>query len=303
MVQKIRSSIISVLTIINFIGIIIFFISISQYNSSYSHKGKISQNNYNSYFYEKNNTLINNTNDIFLEKERKAKLLHYSFSKYYFISILTLNLMLFYFCFSLLFSFCIGDVECQCNNCCCRCCCDGGCGGCDLRSGDNENGIIACLIIIIFLIIIYFSTKLCGKHLSRYISLSFISFIYFSIFVISLLSINVCNSTIKSNIFISAFYFICNLSGMILPNLNKCEYLRYGYNQSLEVTNFPQYPQIQNNRIAININNSYNKNKRDIAYNVPIVKNEYNNSFQKGQLTDGPSIGNNDFQINNTNSK
>ena len=118
MVQKIRSSIISVLTIINFIGIIIFFISISQYNSSYSHKGKISQNNYNSYFYEKNNTLINNTNDIFLEKERKAKLLHYSFSKYYFISILTLNLMLFYFCFSLLFSFCIGDVECQCNNCC-----------------------------------------------------------------------------------------------------------------------------------------------------------------------------------------
>lgn len=302
MPQKISTSIISILTIINFIGIIIIFISISQYNSSNFHKRRIPQNNYNyTYYNEKKykSFEINNTNSIYEEKEIKMKSSYYSpFYKNYLNLILALNLLLFYFCFSLLFSFCIGDNECECNNCCCRGC---GTGDCNCGSGDNGNGLIFCLIIIIIIAIIYFSTKLCGKHSSRYISLSFISLIHFSIIIISLISLNVGDSTIKYNIIISTFYFICNLLGMILPNLKKCENLRYEYNPTLEIINFPQNPQAINNRISINNYNNSNKNQTDNNYNVPIVKNEYNNSFPQEHINDS-YIGNNEIPIKSSNS-
>ena len=304
MVQKIKSSIITLLTVLNIIGIILIFISISQYNDSYSYNRRLSKKNYNyTNFSEKQYKLsqTNNTN-ILKEKQTKQKLSPYTFSKNYFITIFILNFLLIYFCLSLLFSFCVGDNECECNSSCCRCCCDGGCGGCECRNGDNGSGIIACLILILIIVIIYFSTKLCGKHLSRYISLSFISFVYFLIFIISLLSFNGDNPIIKYNILISTSYLICNLSGMILPNLKQCENLRYESNPPpIEVINFPQYPQMQNNRIAINVNNSYNNNQRDTINNVPIVRNEYNHSFPQDQTTES-YIGNNPVPINSINS-
>ena len=43
------------------------------------------------------------------------------------------------------------------------CCCgfyNGGCGNCYFSNGDNGNGILACLIILLIIAIIYFSTKL-----------------------------------------------------------------------------------------------------------------------------------------------
>ena len=305
MVQKIKSSIITLLTILNIIGIILIFISISQYNDSYSYKRRISEKKYNyTYFNEKKYKLsqANNTNNILKEKQIKKKLSPYSFSKNYYITIFTLNLVLIYFCLSLLFSFCVGDNECECNNGCCRCCCNGECGGCDCSRNGDGSGVLACLILIIIIVIIYFSTKLCGKHLSRYISLSFISLIYFSIFLISLLSFNEDNPIIKYNILISTSYLICNLSGMILPNIKQCQNLRYESNPPpIEVINFPQYPQMQNNRIAINVNNSYNNNQRDTINNVPIVRNEYIHSFQQGQITDSYAV-NNPVPINSTNS-
>ena len=107
--------------------------------------------------------------------------------------------------------------------------------------------------------------------------------------------------TIKYNVIISTFYFLCNLLGMILPNLKKCENLRYEYNPSLEIINFPQNTQIQSNRIAINASNNYNKYQRDITYNIPMVKNEYNHSSQKDQIADS-YIGNNEIPIKSTNS-
>ena len=67
---------------------------------------------------------------------------------------------------------------------------------------------------------------------------------------------------------------MCNLLGMILSNLKRCENLRYEYNLSLEIIDFPQNTKIKNNRIAINISNIYIKNQRDNTYNVPMEKNE-----------------------------
>ena len=74
MLQKIRTSIISILTILNFIGIIIIFISIFHYNIPNSHKRNIPKNDYNnSYYNEKEYNLIkiNNTNNFYEEKEKK----------------------------------------------------------------------------------------------------------------------------------------------------------------------------------------------------------------------------------------
>ena len=89
---------------------------------------------------------------------------------------------------------------------------------------------------------------------------------------------------------------------MILPNIKQCHNLRYESNPPpIEVINFPQYPQIQNNRIAINVNNSYNNNQRDTINNVPIVRNEYIHSFPQGQITDSYAV-NNPVPINSTNS-
>ena len=114
-------------------------------------------------------------------KKKIKKNLSYSspFSKNYYISVFTLNLLLINFFFSLLFSFCIGDNECQNNKCCCRSNCNGGFGDCNCSYEDNRNGLLACLIILLIIAIIYFSTKLCGRHSSRYISLLFIPYLLF----------------------------------------------------------------------------------------------------------------------------
>ena len=59
MPQKIRTSILSILTILNFNGIIIIFISISHYNIPNSHKRNILKNHRNnSYYNEKEYNLI-----------------------------------------------------------------------------------------------------------------------------------------------------------------------------------------------------------------------------------------------------
>ena len=43
---------------------------------------------------------------------------------------------------------------------------------------------------------------------------------------------------------------------------------------------------MQNNRITINVNNSYNNNQRDTINNVHIVRNVYNHSFPQDQIND-----------------
>ena len=266
MPAKIRSTIIVSLTIINFIGIILLFSSIFNDNAKDIHrKEKISRNVIIL------PTYLNSTNNI-NDAKYISKL---SFFPSYKKTIIILELINLYFCFTLLFSFIVGENECD--DCCCGCCKHCGCGNCDCNcsnSRDGEGGIIFLLIMIIIILLMYFLTKLCGKHLSRYISLSFISLNNFLIILMSLISFTSYEqNNINYNISVSSFLFICNFFGIILPNLNNCENLRYVHNPNNEINN-NQNRNVNNESIIIDNNSNINRNHN--TYVIPIVNNEYN---------------------------
>ena len=277
MAQKIRTSIIVILTILNFIGVISIFYCISLYkiipNNSIRNISKVNKNNYINENELESSKIINSTENM------KSKLLYKKLSSYsssfYYNSIILMNLIFLCFCFNLIISFAIGDSEC-CN------CCSGGCRdcNCDCNSNNGDSGsIIICLLMIFILLIIFYLNKLCGKHLSRYISLSFITIINFFIIIISLIHLNEDPKSIQYTILISTILFLCNSLGLILPNLKKCEKLRYK-SKSLPIINYPQDPisQISTSN-GYTENNNYSKNaipKGNSALDVPIVYNEYN---------------------------
>ncbi len=93
----------------------------------------------------------NNTNQfINKEKEKRARKLSYNFffNSSYYNSILFLNLLFLYFCFNLLFSFLVGDNECE--QCCCHCCRGGSCDcNCNCNNNGDGNGILVCIILIL----------------------------------------------------------------------------------------------------------------------------------------------------------
>lgn len=302
MLKNIRSSIILGLVIINLIGFISFFITMSNYYGK-PKASKILQYSTNYYNVKEKNASIYDNNkknqtlnsNIIKNRPQKfeytknlnlRKLYRYnnSFSSFYQSSLLILNLIFLYFCLNLISSFLVGDNECQ--NCCCgNCDCRGDCN-CSNSSGGNGGEILVCLILLFILIIIYFSTKLCGKHLSRYISLSFIIIINFSILIISLIYLSIDDdSVIKSNILISSILLICNALGISLPNCKKCENLTYKskYPSDSQNINFPPYqlPEI-NNGIAVNNNNFGYYNNSQVTtnpnipnYPIPVVSNGY----------------------------
>ena len=282
MVQKIRTSIIVMLTIINFIGVFSLFLCITSYGAKGTNKPYHKRNLLDNFNLNDKNILeyemtLKNNSNYNIKKNRK---LSYKNPLLYFYnnSILILTLIYLFFCITLVFSFCIDDNECECH--CCRCC-QGGCGHCDCNCNCNNNGgndavaLIACLIIILIFIVIYYLTKLCGKHLSRYISLSFISFINFAIIILSLILPDLADLNIKYMIIISSILFLLNVLGILLPNFKKCEKLRYKYNQPnipFIVNNIPSNQLYQTNN-NITINHTLQSNN---TYPVPIINNEYN---------------------------
>ena len=247
MLKNIRTSIILVLAIINFFGFILFCITLSNYygepktskQSPFSiDYDRVKEQNVSIYDNNKKNQTLNSNNNINRNKIFKYKKNlnlrklydKYSFSYYssfYKESLLILNLIFLYFCFNLILSFFVGENECK--NCCCSDChCGGSDCNCNNSSGGNGGEIIVCLILIIILILIYFLTKLCGKHLSRFISISSFIIINFLILIISFIYIAIDDdSAIKYNIAISSILFICNVLGISLPNFKKCENLTY----------------------------------------------------------------------------
>ena len=242
MLKKIRTSIIALLTIINFIGIILLFSSILNYNEKRISKREISDGlqKFPIYFNKKQIQIlqVNNTN---YTKEAKLKNLSNkkpSLISYYFDFTIIFVLLYLYFCMTLIFSFMVQESEC--NNCCCGCC-KNDCSSvdCNCNCGNGDRGILFFLIIIFIIILIYYSTKIVGKHLSRYISLSFISIINFFIIITSLISLVYDDqASIKYNLFISSILFLCNIMGIILPNLNICKNLRYKENLHYEINIF-----------------------------------------------------------------
>jgi len=301
MLKNIRSSLILGLVIINLIGFILFCITISnfygepkskikaQYSKDYY---RLNEKNTSIYDNNKNNQTFNSninknspqkfesTKNLNLRKLYKYKY----FNSFYKESLLILNLIYLYFCLSLISSFFVGDNESR--NCCCHKCDCSNCS-CSNSNGGNGGELLVVLFLIFILIIIYFSTKLCGKHLSRYISLSFIIIINFSILIISFIHLSFYDdSEIKFNIIISFILLICNVLGISLPNFKKCENLAYKNNSPIvsKNINFPPYQlhEINNNGIAMNNNNFGYYNNSQVTVNpnipnypIPVVDNEY----------------------------
>ena len=208
---------------------------------------------------------------------------------FYYNSLYILCFIFLYLCCTLLVSFTIGDNECcRCTCCSCCDCCDccnccsqgGGVPNCDCNCNNCSDNcgscLICCLIFIFIIVIIYYSTKLCGKRVSRYISLSFISFINLVIFFISLISID-CdindNSNIIFGLYISLFLCISNFLGLVLPNFEKCKNLRY----QIRPINYPQVYNLHQTNKNVVINQNYNNMNlpSGINYVVPIINNEY----------------------------
>lgn len=322
MLKNIRTSIIVGLVIINLIGFISFCITISNYDgelktskatSSYStNYYGVNENNVSIYDnYKKNQTLTSNniinrnqknwyTKNSNLRKLYKYRYKH-SFNSFYQSVVLILNLIFLYFCLNLISSFLVGESECR--NCC-NCDCGGGCNCSCNNSGGNGGELLICLIIIFIFIIIYYSTKLCGKHLSRYISLSFIILINSIILFISFIYLTIDEDpTIKSNIIISFILLVCNVLGISLPNCKNCDNLTYKSKSPINSENikFPPYqlPEI-NNGIMMNNNNFgyYNNpqvtnNPNIPTYPIPVVTNEY--------IENPPQMQNNISLTNSTN--
>ena len=293
MAQKIRTSIIVILTIINFIGVISIFCCISLYkitpNNSIRNISKVNNNNYINENVLESSKIFNLTENMKSRQLSYKRRFSYSFSFYY-NSIILMNLIFLCFCFNIIISFSVGDNECS--NCgCCRDC------RCDCNTNSGQNGAIVCLLMIFILLITFYLNKLCGKHLSRYISLSFITIINFFIIVISLIHLDEDPKSIQYTILISTILFICNSLGLILPNLKKCEKLRYK-SKSLPIINYPQEPisQISTSNGYIENNNYYSGNsipKGNAAYDVPIVYNEYNAQANNSSISSSVNTLNN----------
>ena len=323
MVQKIRTCVIVILTIIDFIGIISIFISLSMYKENHLYyRKKFNEISKNNTHLEENymNAHFNNigTKEKIKFKEIIKKNNNYNnnlklsyHSSFYYDSILLLNVLFLFFLFHLLISFIVGDNECC--NCCQRGCNNNSNCDCNCNNSQGNGGVelIVWIIIICIVFIIYFLTKLCGKHLARYISLYFISFINFLIFFISVISIGEGGINIIINIIISLILFLCNLLGTILPNLKKCENLRYKYISRPPVIHYPQHTQLyQNNNIIVS--NNLQSTGNITNYPVPIVNNEYsvnqqiqnsisssinNSSIDSGNLSNQKIINNEDMGI------
>lgn len=120
--------------------------------------------------------------------------------------------------------------------------------------GGDAGGLVICLLVIVLVIFLallivgltYGITKGIGKHACRYVSLIILIFA-------QLILCLVCFSINKEEIFyiiggISSFLAIMNFLGILLPNLNCCQRLTYGYNGKL----------ITNNNIMFQSNNDKN---------------------------------------------
>jgi len=152
----------------------------------------------------------------------------------------------FVFLMLLVASFCITDNECCSNDentranfamgSCygtCVCCSDCHCsmGDCSFSGGGDSGqaalGLLIILVIIIVFIAIYYAVKACGKHVARVFAIVFLFFIN-----VTLTGMAFYSGTDKFCVLVAVFSLvaaICDLLGIILPNLGACEKLTYDY--------------------------------------------------------------------------
>ena len=150
-----------------------------------------------------------------------------------------LNLLSLHFVFAIGFSFMVDQNE------CCR--------------HFNDNFCLVFLMCIFNFTITYFSVKACGKHISRYIGLSFVTLISITNFILT--SFFISSPQYKLGLMVSILVItglmsIINFIGILLPNLICCPSLRYDPSQrpmvsiksqplvspSSDFSNVPTYP-------------------------------------------------------------
>ena len=268
MLQKIRPSIIMILSILNFLSIFVLFLIISYDEKDYKYKSQSQQLSEN----RNNPNIYNTTNEYYINNDINNK--ESAFAKYffdnssYYTNILILNILCSYFLLLLIFSFCIGE-----NDCCCEGTCHGSCynGNCTCNNcsntSDGGKAMLICLVFVCLILIIYYSLKCCGKKLARYISITSISFSHLCMFFLSLLVINGENKDIFRIMIISGISALINLLAIILPNINLCKMFRY--NRRILSSD------ISNSNIPIQVNYNIYSNNNQINQ-VPVVSNEYN---------------------------
>jgi hypothetical protein len=151
----------------------------------------------------------------------------------YFNIAIYINFFTFYLCFCLFISFFIEENECGCS--CCDEPCNFKCEDLCKDESDKSNdpcgnclmGVIYFLAIIVLIILLgfiygtYFLTKMCGKHVSRYITLGIISFNNIIICIFCFLIIKEKEPIIYTIIGISGFIVLSNILWMILNRLCK----------------------------------------------------------------------------------
>lgn len=130
-------------------------------------------------------------------------------------------------------SFCKKSRDCfeKCVLCQCGCCSGGKDCKCDCKGGKDGAVLYLCIILLALLIIIgffyslFFFLKICGKHISRIVSLIINSIVNLSIVIICLFLLEEKKITIYIIISISGFIFISNILALLFVNC--CECCRY----------------------------------------------------------------------------
>lgn len=221
--------------------------------------------------------------------------------------LIIVSLVSIFFTFVLMVSFCIDKNECCTSDtreelgigCCIYCLCCDDCenrnrsSNCNCEGGNgNGNGLIVLLLIVIIFILIYFVIKACGKHVSRYISISIEFLTNLGIFVLILMY----QAEEKSNYFpviltLSGILALANFLGLLLPNLSCCLTLTYGYrpgniepilNQTTDTSQKYKEP-IQKTEIIPPPKPNTSDIKTEVPYYPPQVPNAYpqnNPSYQ-----------------------
>ena len=318
MVQKIRTSLIVSLTVINLICILAIFMLIN-FNKS--------EIDYDNNFYIKDNEhrRTNKTNLLKykgLDEILPTKNYFIDYSVYY-STVLILNSICLFFWFFLICTFCVGESDCTCGGSCCDSSCNcGNCGDCcDCNSANGDAGkvVLLCLLFVCIILSIYYSLKCCGKHIARYISLTCTAFINLFILILSSLVLDRESNQIFYIILFSCISTTVNLISIILPNLQSCERLRFRsrappsqiINCSINQNNIPQ---MNNNVIMYNNNmNNYNFNNVPIQANYVVYPNNYNTNvgpvvnyeskpnIEKNITINNSNDSNNQFVMDNSN--
>ena len=133
---------------------------------------------------------------------------------------------------------CIGCYLCDCD-----CHTSGGSSDCNCNGGGGDAGaaILILLLFILVFVALYFILKACGKHVSRYFSITFLfinNLIILYLSSVSIYEFGYSDSVLIFPIcFISGLLVVSNFLGLLLPNLSCCKNLTYGYRSNINENN------------------------------------------------------------------